>query len=257
MFVGEEAQGLMSGGANDPFHVVKDELVAKLESIELRVGQFNGLLYGPGTTAGSKPFRDCRKALGREIRGAEGQLKDLGLTVDYVERDRGAFSHIDDRELSERRDFVAAARSRVANARDAVGGPRARAKMDADDKAAVAAQQGDYGASTDLEMANTDFIHGQRARTQATMREQDDNLEQLDGAVDRVHAMASEIHGELQTQSRMINDMESELDETTEKMNFVMGKLSKLLKTKDTCQLWTIVAFTVVLVVMVMLVIWS
>ena len=67
MFVGEEAQGLMSGGANDPFHVVKDELVAKLESIELRVGQFNGLLYGPGTTAGSKPFRDCRKALGREI----------------------------------------------------------------------------------------------------------------------------------------------------------------------------------------------
>ena len=98
MFVGEEAQGLMSGGANDPFHVVKDELVAKLESIELRVGQFNGLLYGPGTTAGSKPFRDCRKALGREIRGAEGQLKDLGLTVDYVERDRGAFSHIDDRE---------------------------------------------------------------------------------------------------------------------------------------------------------------
>ena len=89
MFVGEEAQGLMSGGANDPFHVVKDELVAKLESIELRVGQFNGLLYGPGTTAGSKPFRDCRKALGREIRGAEGQLKDLGLTVEYVEREVG------------------------------------------------------------------------------------------------------------------------------------------------------------------------
>ena len=129
--------------------------------------------------------------------------------------------------------------------------------MEADEKAAVAAQQGTYGASNDLEMQNTDFIHGQHAQTRATMQEQDENLEQLDGAVDRVHRMAEEIHGELSTQSRMINEMENELDETTEKMNFVMGKLSKLLKTKDTCQLWTIVALTVILVVMVLLVIWS
>ena len=254
---GEEHESLMSASANDPFHVVKDELVTKLESIEVKVGRFNSLLYGPGTTAGNKDFRECKKSLAREIRAAEGQLKDLGLTVEYVERDRGAFEHIDDVELGARRDFVGAARSRVANARDAVGGPRARGKMEADEKAAVAAQQGSYGARSDLEMQNTDFIHGERARTQATMQEQDENLEQLDGAVDRVHRMATEIHGELQTQSRMINEMEDELDETTEKMNFVMGKLSKLLKTKDTCQLWTIVALTVVLIVMVFLVIYS
>ena len=89
------------------------------------------------------------------------------------------------------------------------------------------------------------------------MREQDENIDQLDGAVDRVHRMASEIHGELSTQSRMLDEMESELDETTEKMNFVMGKLAKLLKTKDTCQIWTIVALTIVLIVMVLLVIYT
>ena len=91
----------------------------------------------------------------------------------------------------------------------------------------------------------------------ATIQEQDEGLEQLDGAVDRIHGMAEEIHGELSAQARMLDDMEDELDETTEKMNFVMGKLSKLLKTKDTCQLWTIVALTVVLIVMVFLVIYS
>ena len=106
-------------------------------------------------------------------------------------------------------------------------------------------------------MGHTDFIHAQHARTQATMQEQDESLEVLDGAVDRVHRMAEEIHGELKTQTRLIDDLEGELDETTEKMNYVMGKLAKLLKTKDSCQLWSIIVLTVVLVLLVMLLIWS
>ena len=134
---------------------------------------------------------------------------------------------------------------------------RARAKIEADEQAALASQRGAYDASGDLEMQNTAFIHSSHARVAATIQEQDEGLEQLDGTVDRIHGMAEEIHGELSAQARMLDDMEDELDETTEKMNFVMGKLSKLLKTKDTCQLWTIVALTVVLIVMVFLVIYS
>ena len=33
-------------------------------------------------------------------------------------------------------------------------------------------------------------------------------------------------------------------------MNFVMAKLSALLKTKDSCQIWTIVILAVILVVL-------
>ena len=164
---------------------------------------------------------------------------------------------IDDAELNQRKAFVDKAKRDVASARDAVAGPRARAKIEADEQAALASQRGAYDASGDLEMQNTAFIHSSHARVAATIQEQDEGLEQLDGAVDRIHGMAEEIHGELSAQARMLDDMEDELDETTEKMNFVMGKLSKLLKTKDTCQLWTIVALTVVLIVMVFLVIYS
>jgi len=247
----------MSSASHDPFHVVKEELVAKLEVLDGKVQRFGGQLYGPVSTAGNPQFREAKKAVARDVRAAEAQLKDLGLTVEYVERSRASFAHIDDAELEGRRAFLAEARAALAAARDAVAGPRARAKIEADEKAAVAAREGDYGASGDLEAANTDLIHGARASARATIQEQDENLEQLDGAVDRVHRMAEEIHGELSTQSRMLDEMEGELDETTEKMNFVMGKLAKLLKTKDTCQLWTIVALTVVLIVMTMLVIWS
>mmetsp|Transcript_6851 Transcript_6851/g.21240 ORF Transcript_6851/g.21240 Transcript_6851/m.21240 type:complete len:127 (-) Transcript_6851:291-671(-) len=94
-------------------------------------------------------------------------------------------------------------------------------------------------------------------RRRTIMQEQDEGLEQLDGAVDRVHRMAQEIHGELKTQGNLLEDLENEIDETSEKMNFVMGKLAKLLKTKDNCQLWTIIILTVLFLVMVLVLIWS
>ena len=120
---------LMASAGGDPFHVVKDELVVKLRSIEGRVATFTTLLYGSGTTHGNPRFREAKKAVAREVRAAEAQLRDLALTVEYVERDRGAFPHIDDAELNQRKAFVDKAKRDVASARDAVAGPRARAKI--------------------------------------------------------------------------------------------------------------------------------
>jgi hypothetical protein len=63
----------------------------------------------------------------------------------------------------------------------------------------VQANAGSMGARSDVEMQHTDFIHNQHARTRQVMEEQDENIDQLDGAVDRIHHMAEEIHGELKT----------------------------------------------------------
>jgi len=58
------------------------------------------------------------------------------------------------------------------------------------------------------------------------------------------------IHEELVDQNRKLNKLDDDLDEAGNKMNFVMAKLSKLLKTKDGCQIWTIVILALVLVVL-------
>ena len=68
---------------------------------------------------------------------------------------------------------------------------------------------------------------------------------------------AVNIHEELETQNRMLKDFETDLDEAAEKMNFVMGKLAKLLKTKDTCQIWTVIILTLILILLIFLVVYS
>lgn len=48
----------------------------------------------------------------------------------------------------------------------------------------------------------------------------------------------------------MIDALETDLDDAGNKMNVVMASLSKLLKTKDGCQIWTIVILALILIIL-------
>lgn len=52
-------------------------------------------------------------------------------------------------------------------------------------------------------------------------------------------------------QNRLLDDLGGDIDDAGEKMNFVMGRLSKLLKTKDSCQIWSIVILALILIILV------
>ena len=109
-------------------------------------------------------------------------------------------------------------------------------------------------ASIDRE--NNRFIADQRQLTKQTIQHQDVQLDHLGKAVDRLGQMGTDIHTELKEQNVMLDRLETDMGDAGEKMNVVMEGLSKLLKTKDGCQIWSIVVLAVILVIMVALVIW-
>ncbi|CAM9677548.1 unnamed protein product [Phaeothamnion confervicola] len=69
-----------SPAAQDPFYVVKDEVSSKVEYIKVRLDRFRDLRDSTNT-ASNKEFQQLRGSLGREIKAAEAQLKDLKRTV--------------------------------------------------------------------------------------------------------------------------------------------------------------------------------
>ena len=243
--------------SHDPYYVVQGELQSKISAAEPRAARFVHLLETVDTCTHAE-FRELRRALTKEVKAADAQLKDLRTTVDYVERDRATFSHIDDGELARRRAFLAETKRSLDGVKTMISGDKTRRKLEADERRAFAGQQGSdlLGAKNSSQMENTRFIHDQQRQTQMTMREQDDMLEELDGAVDRTHNMAITIQDELKDQRNMLDSLESDLEETSDKMQFAMSKLQKLLKTKDSCQIWTIVALVIVLLVLVFLAIY-
>jgi len=247
----------MAASAQDPFYVVKDELATKVQHIQGRLQNFRRLLASTNTATDTE-FKECRKTLGRELKSAEKQLRDLNLTVELVQRDRQQFAHIDDYELEKRSSYVAETRRTLSDVRAFYSGDEVKQKMLADERKEIEKRPAsNLGAMSSDDMENTHFIHDQQAQQRMIMNQQDEDLEELGFAVDRVQDMAVGINSELKTQNRMLNDLDQDLDEATEKMNFVMGKLAKLLKTKDTCQIWTILALTLILIILIFLLIYT
>ena len=75
--------------------------------------------------------------------------------------------------------------------------------------------------------------------------------------MDRLGDMGRVINTELREQNQMLDELDDDIDEAGNKMNFVMAKLAKLLKTKDGCLIWTIVLLTLLLVILIALTIWT
>ena len=72
----------------------------------------------------------------------------------------------------------------------------------------------------------------------------------------RLDNLAHTIGSEIKEQGQMLNKLDEDMDDAGNKMNFVQAQLSKLLKTKDGCQIWTIVILAIILIILVCLVIW-
>lgn len=129
--------------------------------------------------------------------------------------------------------------------------PNIRRKIEEDDlRAKRSTADPDLGATTNIERGNTTFVRGQQQMTHEMINQQDQALDSLGQAVDRLGDMGRSINVELKDQNRMLNELDNDLDDAGKKMNFVMAKLSVLLKTKDGCQIWTIVILSVILIVL-------
>jgi len=82
------------------------------------------------------------------------------------------------------------------------------------------------------------------------INQQDESLDKLGQAVDRVGVMAKEINSEVKEQSIMLDGLDRDIGDASNRLNVVQEALGKLLKTKDGCQIWTVVILAIILILL-------
>lgn len=109
------------------------------------------------------------------------------------------------------------------------------------------------GSSFESEQDRTGHGHGsdhgrsvQELHMKSMIAQQDSQLEALGSAVERLGNMAGTINDELKEQNAMLAGLDDDLDDAGNKMNTVMTALAKSLRTKDSCQLYTIIVLILI-----------
>lgn len=101
-----------------------------------------------------------------------------------------------------------------------------------------------------MQKDNSSFIQSQQKQTQQLVQQQDASIDTLAGAVDRLHVIGTQIQEEVKEQADLLEKTDQEMDYASEKMAGVQGQLARLLQSKDSCQIWTIVFLTFTLVIL-------
>uniref|UniRef100_A0A7S3P3R1 t-SNARE coiled-coil homology domain-containing protein n=1 Tax=Amphora coffeiformis TaxID=265554 RepID=A0A7S3P3R1_9STRA len=242
------AEPLTANGqaSEDPFYVFREDLYRKLEHVDESLAEFLRIVHQTDTSVNTHELKEAKKKLKRSIKTAESTLKDVQMTVQVIENDRQKFQDISDGELYERRSLVHSSRDRLNKTKEEMASEAVKAKMLADERAKAIRRAGadSLGATNDTQRMNTSFIVDSQARTSLLMQHQDETLDELDAAVERVGNIAGNIHAEIGQQNKMLEEMDDDLANVEEELGMVMGKLGKFLQTRDRGQICIILGLT-------------
>lgn len=250
-------QKSFSKGHNDPYYVFKEDLLTKLDLVKESLKQYEYIVMNTDTSVNKAQVKDVKKQLKRHIKNAESTLRDVQTTIRMVEKSRAKFLEINDEELFDRKHFTETCKNRINGAKDNMNSQSIKTKMLKDQRSLTKRRLGLANTASLEDNEDLKFIENTHASAQLMMEQQEDTLDELDGAVVRVSHMAENIHEELGHQNKMLNELEDDLQNAEEQLGLVMGKLAKVLKTKSRCQLGTIVMLSVIVVVLLFLVIYT
>lgn len=247
----------MLSATSDPYYVAKDEVQAAFKKVRAMHEEWKRLLHSENT-ARSQRFQELHSEIAGELRQLDFDLQDITATISMVEENRAKF-RFDDAEIASRKGFVSTTRASVREIQDSVTGRQAQSKIEADQRQLLTSNAGSSRAAeerqTRIARDNQDFLDRQRMEQAQIIAQQDEALAELSASAQRLGHTAQTINVELREQQRMLEALDEGIDRETEKLNFVMKRMGRLLKTSDNKQLCLIVGLIVLLVVLIFLVI--
>jgi len=235
----------MSGSA-DPYYIAQEEVRGAVRKLQDIHEEWKGILQGENTSKSSR-FSALHSELAGEIQQLEYDLQDVSATINMVEENRAKFQ-IDDSEINKRKDFVKSSHRTVQDIKDNYSSRQTLDKIQGD-RTKGATREEDSNRTAVRE--NDNFLGRQRQEQEQIIAQQDEELTQLSKVAQRLGDTARTINVELQDQQKMLEELDEDIDRETEKLNFVMKKMGRLLKTSDHKQLCVIIALFILALVLV------
>jgi len=200
--------------ARDPYYVVRDEIATHVADVRARLT--SSVSSGPSAASAAS-------AVVEECESLSWELDELDRAVAVAERDMARFG-LTPGEIQERKRWSAATRAKVDDARAV-----AQSRMSANagrGGGGDAAFGGDARTGGDIRMNESGFDDHQ----QLLVRRQDEDLDDISASISRIGQVGLTIGEELASQSKMLEDLEEDVDGVNARLAAAERKMREVLK---------------------------
>ncbi|KAJ5075317.1 syntaxin 10 [Anaeramoeba ignava] len=240
---------------NDPYFLIKAEAEQLYPNIEALFDRWQQLVKTSNTTTNDE-FEWTSNELNKSIRSYEWYLQELEDTIKIISTNPEKYK-INDTELETRKGFVSSGKEKIQQITDNMQSNIFQDKIKKDREESLiptknSIKQSKYSKLEEaLEQENEDFIENQHQEQQKIMKEQDGKLDSLSGTVRRIGEIGVTINDELDDQMKIIDEFETEVDQTDSKIKSAIKKIEVLLKQKDSGKMCVICCLMIVLIILI------
>ncbi|XP_059667469.1 syntaxin-61-like [Cornus florida] len=213
--------------AQDPFYIVKEEIQDSIDKLQ---STFHRWEHIPSDNV-EKLHLTKELLAGSE--SIEWQVDELDKTIAVAARDPALYG-INDVELDKRRRWTSTARAQVGNVKKVVvAGKELKGTSNVNGMRRELMRLPNTHpdrSSHYVAVANDDFISSESDRQMLLIKQQDEELDELSASVERIGGVGLTIHEELLAQERIIDDLGTEMDSTSNRLDFVQKKVALVMK---------------------------
>ncbi|XVE88124.1 hypothetical protein DITRI_Ditri19aG0042800 [Diplodiscus trichospermus] len=208
--------------AQDPFYIVKEEIQESIDKLQSSFHQWERISPDSGEQV------HLTKELLANCESIEWQVDELDKAISVAARDPSWYG-IDEVELENRRRWTSTARTQVGNVKKAVvAGKENGNTASAMRRELMRLPNSHHTDRSNQYFAedNDDFIASESDTQMLLIKQQDEELDELSASVERIGGVGLTIHEELLAQEKIIDELGTEMDSTTNRLDFVQVILS-------------------------------
>ncbi|KAI5671060.1 hypothetical protein M9H77_11424 [Catharanthus roseus] len=220
----------MSSSAQDPFHIVKEEIQ---ESIDKLLSTFHQWEHIPPDSGEQVHLT---KELFAGCESIEWQVDELDKTIDVAARDPSWYG-INEAELEKRRRWTSNARAQVRNVKKAVVSGKESNGLSTSSVDGMRRElmrlpnphQTDRSNQYRTQ-DNDELISSESDRQLLLIKQQDEELDELSASVERIGGVGLTIHEELLAHEKILDELGNEMESTSNRLDFVQKKVAMVMK---------------------------
>lgn len=214
--------------AHDPFYIVKEEVQESIDKLQSTFHHWERVPLDNGERG------HLTKELLANCESIEWQVDELDKTVAVAAKDPALYG-INEVELDKRRRWTSTARAQVGAVKKAVivGKDNNSSTTSANGMRRELLRLPDINQpnrSDQYVSRDDDFIASESDRQMLLIKRQDEELDELSASVERIGGIGLTIHDELLAQDRIIDDLGTEMEGTSNRLDFVQKKVAMVMK---------------------------
>ncbi|KAK7276847.1 hypothetical protein RIF29_17993 [Crotalaria pallida] len=215
--------------AQDPFYFVKQEIQDSIDKLQSTFNQWEN-------TPDAAERSHLSKELLSTCESIEWQVDELDKAIAVASRDPSLYG-IDEVEIENRRRWTSSAHAQVRTVKKAAEAGKGsnttnHASVNGMHKELMRLPNS-HQTDTSNKYAvqdNDDFIESESDRQMLLIKRQDEELDELTLSVQRIGGVGLTIHEELLAQEKIIDELGSEMDSTSNRLDFVQKKVGMVMK---------------------------